>query len=72
MASSMLRRGPKVHLLYFEPEYPDFSPRTMWSLSNAFTSAARIEGGIVFGLCAALYGEITINDGAVVEQNFGL
>jgi hypothetical protein len=30
---------PEVHRLYFEPEYPDFSPRTMWSLSNAFTSA---------------------------------
>jgi hypothetical protein len=29
---------PDVHRLYFEPEYPDFSPRTMWSLSNAFTS----------------------------------
>jgi len=28
-----------VHRLYFEPEYPEFSPRTMWSLSNAFTSA---------------------------------
>ncbi len=26
-----------VHRLYFEPEYPEFSPRTMWSLSNAFT-----------------------------------
>ena len=30
---------PDVHLLYFEPQYPEFSPRTMWSLSNAFTSA---------------------------------
>jgi hypothetical protein len=29
----------EVHRLYFEPEYPDFSARTMWSLSNAFTSA---------------------------------
>jgi hypothetical protein len=28
-----------VHRLYFEPEYPEFSPRTLWSLSNAFTSA---------------------------------
>jgi hypothetical protein len=28
-----------VHRLYFEPEYPEFSARTMWSLSNAFTSA---------------------------------
>jgi hypothetical protein len=30
---------PDVHRLYFEPEYPEFSARTMWSLSNAFTSA---------------------------------
>ena len=28
-----------VHWLYFQPEYEEFSPRTMWSLSNAFTSA---------------------------------
>ena len=27
-----------VHHLYFEPQYEEFSPRTMWSLSNAFTS----------------------------------
>jgi hypothetical protein len=30
---------PDVHHMYFEPQYPEFSPRTMWSLSNAFTSA---------------------------------
>lgn len=30
-----------VHRLYFEPEHPEFSARTMWSLSNAFTSALR-------------------------------
>ena len=30
---------PNVHQLYFEPEYPEFAARTMWSLSNAFTSA---------------------------------
>jgi hypothetical protein len=29
----------QVHRLYFEPEYPEFSARTMWSLSNAFTCA---------------------------------
>jgi hypothetical protein len=28
-----------VHALYFEPEYEDVRPRTIWSLSNAFTSA---------------------------------
>jgi len=30
---------PEVHRQYFEPEYPEFAARTMWSLSNAFTSA---------------------------------
>jgi len=28
-----------VHRLYFNPKYKEFQPRTMWSLSNAFTSA---------------------------------
>jgi hypothetical protein len=29
----------RVHELYFAPQHEDFQPRTMWSLSNAFTSA---------------------------------
>jgi len=29
----------RVHDFYFQPQYPDFEPRTLWSLSNAFTSA---------------------------------
>lgn len=28
-----------AHDLYFESRYEDFRPRTIWSLSNAFTSA---------------------------------
>jgi hypothetical protein len=28
-----------VHSNYFDPTIEDFEPRTMWSLSNAFTSA---------------------------------
>jgi len=28
-----------VHGFYFNPKYEEFQPRTMWSLSNAFTSA---------------------------------
>jgi len=28
-----------VHDLYFQPRYEEFWPRTIWSLSNAFTSA---------------------------------
>ena len=29
----------RVHELYFEPQHAEFQPRTLWSLSNAFTSA---------------------------------
>ena len=29
----------RVHDLYFNPQHEEFAPRTMWSLSNAFTSA---------------------------------
>ena len=32
--------------------------------------AAQLESGIIYGLTAALYGEITIADGAVVQGNF--
>jgi hypothetical protein len=28
-----------VHDQYFNPEFPEFAPRTLWSLSNAFTGA---------------------------------
>ena len=28
-----------VHNRYFDPQHEEFAPRTMWSLSNAFTSA---------------------------------
>jgi hypothetical protein len=31
--------GRTVHGLYFNPQYEEFQPRTLWSLSNAFTSA---------------------------------
>lgn len=30
-----------VHELYFHPEHEEFAPRSMWSLSNAFTSALK-------------------------------
>jgi len=29
----------RVHEQYFNPPFDEFAPRTMWSLSNAFTSA---------------------------------
>jgi hypothetical protein len=31
--------GRRVHDLYFNPRVEEFAPRTVWSLSNAFTSA---------------------------------
>jgi hypothetical protein len=31
--------APSVHDLYFKPKYEEFRPRTIWSLSNVFTSA---------------------------------
>ncbi len=54
-----------VHDLYFEPKYEEFRPRTIWSLSNAFTSAfkeldpgygqaGRIPGGPVLTFVLAL------------------
>ncbi|MEO1657782.1 MAG: molybdopterin cofactor-binding domain-containing protein [Pseudomonadota bacterium] len=32
--------------------------------------AAQMESGVIYGLTAAIYGEITIEDGAVVQSNF--
>ena len=37
---------------------------------NTDSAAAQIEGGVVFGLSAAMVGEITIGEGRVVESNF--
>lgn len=37
---------------------------------NPNTVKAQMESGIVYGLTAALYGEITIKDGRVVQSNF--
>ncbi|HBG30076.1 MAG TPA: twin-arginine translocation pathway signal protein, partial [Gammaproteobacteria bacterium] len=37
---------------------------------NPLTVRAQMEGGMAYGLSAALFGAITIRDGAVVEGNF--
>jgi len=37
---------------------------------NLDTIVAQLEGGLIFGLTAALYGEITIDRGRVQQSNF--
>ena len=37
---------------------------------NPDTVAAQVEGSIVFGLTAALFGQITLKDGRVEQSNF--
>ena len=37
---------------------------------NPLTVAEQVESAVVFGLSAALYGRLTIRDGAVIEGNF--
>jgi len=37
---------------------------------NPSTVAAQMEGGIVFGLSAALWGEVTLAEGRIVQSNF--
>jgi isoquinoline 1-oxidoreductase beta subunit len=37
---------------------------------NPDTIVAQVQGGLIFGLTAALYGEITIKDGRVQQSNF--
>lgn len=39
-------------------------------LINPDSGTAQITGGVVFGLTAALFGEITLKDGIVQQQNF--
>ena len=45
-----------VHRNYFEPTHQEFAPRTMWSLSNAFTSALKSLDPIPFFLATAKLG----------------
>jgi hypothetical protein len=47
---------PDVHRNYFEPTHSDFAPRTMWSLSNAFTSALKSLDPIPFFQATATLG----------------
>ena len=36
------RLARRVHDLYLDPQYDEFKPRTVWSLSTAFTSRSKM------------------------------
>jgi Domain of unknown function (DUF932) len=46
-----------VHQEYFNPTYPEFAPRTSWSLNNAFTSAFKTLDPIPLYKATASLGE---------------
>jgi hypothetical protein len=46
----------EVHRQYFHPELPEFQPRTMWSLQNAFTTALKALDPIPFFKATAKLG----------------
>jgi len=51
-----------VHRNYFEPTLAEFAPRTMWSLSNAFTSALKSLDPIPFFQATAKLGTFLSNN----------
>ena len=52
-----------VHEMYFNPQHDEFQPRTMWSLSNAFTSAFKeLEPIPQFRATAKLGGFLTASE----------
>lgn len=53
---------PKVHKVW--------SAVDPGEVINPATFTAQIQGGAIYGLTAALYGNITIDNGRVVQQNF--
>jgi hypothetical protein len=36
---------PEVHRLYFEPQYPEFSPRTMWFVERVYKRLQKARSG---------------------------
>jgi len=66
--------GEVAHVAVF----PDGRPRVRnvfavvdcGDVVNTDSATAQVEGGIIFGLSAALVGEITIAEGRVVQRNF--
>src|SRR5205085_3006984 len=65
-----------VHDLYFQPQHEEFQPRTLWSLSNAFTSAFKeLEPIPQFRSTAKLAGFLearAIGSGAVARFSISL
>ncbi|MFT6489236.1 MAG: isoquinoline 1-oxidoreductase beta subunit [Parvibaculaceae bacterium] len=59
---SLVDGAPRVHKVWaaVDPGY----------VVNPDGARAQVESGIVYGLTAALYGEITIEDGQVMQENF--
>ena len=47
-----------------------FSAVDCGDVVNTDTAAAQVEGGVIFGLSAAMVGEISIAKGRIVESNF--
>ena len=63
-------------IMQVEPSKDDFSVTNVWCAVSCGTIIdpnnvrAQIEGGIIFGLSAALYGKIEVREGEVVQSNF--
>ena len=59
---SLVDGEPRVHKVWaaVDPGY----------VVNPDGARAQVESGIIYGLTAALYGEITIEDGQVMQSNF--
>ena len=46
-----------IHRQYFEPSFPEFAPRTKWSLQNAFTSGFKLLDPVPQFKATASFGE---------------
>lgn len=58
----------EVHRFYFNPQYPDFASRTLWSLSNALTSAFKVLDPIPQYKATALLREFLLTPGRIAGR----